>query len=166
MDEQNEIKVLNTLDYTVIAFYFFIIILVGVYAMVRAKQNSVMGYFLASKTMTWFTVGASLYASNIGSGHFVGLAGGGAKNGYAVASYELNGMFVILLLGYVFCPIYLRSRCTTMPEYLKLRFGGNRITILIAIMSLITYIFTKISVDLYSGAIKSWDFFNLTKIFS
>lgn len=153
MDQKEPDKVLGNLDYTVISFYFLAIILIGVYAMLKAKQNSVMGYFLASKTMTWFTVGSSLYASNIGSGHFVGLAGGGAKNGYAVASYELNGMFVILLLGYVFCPIYLSSRCTTMPEYLKLRFGGNRVTVLIAIMSLVTYIFTKISVDLYSGAI-------------
>lgn len=144
---------LDALDYSVVAGYFALVLVTGLYAMHVAKRSTISGYFLANKSMTWFTVGASLFASNVGSGHFVGLAGGGAKDGLAVASYELNGMGVVLMLGYLFVPIYLSSGCATMPEYLKIRFGGNRINSMIAIFSLLVYIFTKISVDLYAGAI-------------
>ncbi|XP_029364419.1 sodium/myo-inositol cotransporter 2 isoform X2 [Echeneis naucrates] len=102
--------------------------------------------------MTWWPVGASLFASNIGSGHFIGLAGSGAAAGIAAIAYEFNGMLMVLLLGWLFLPIYLASGVTTMPEYLQRRFGGKRTQLFIAVLSLFIYIFTKISVDIYAGA--------------
>nr|XP_020764113.1 sodium/myo-inositol cotransporter 2-like isoform X2 [Odocoileus virginianus texanus] len=98
-------------------------------------------------------VGASLFASNVGSGHFVGLAGSGAAAGLSVTAYELNGLFFVLMLSWIFLPIYITGQVTTMPEYLRKRFGGNRIPIILAVLYLFIYIFTKISVDMYAGAI-------------
>ena len=145
---------LNGLDFIVLAGYFLSVLAVGFWSMMKnRKRGTVTGYFLANKNMPWYAIGASLFASNIGSGHFVGLAGSAAANGVAVISYELNGMLVILICGYFFIPIYLSSKCKTMPEYLKLRFGGSRITTLIATISMLIYVFTKISVDIYAGAI-------------
>ncbi|XP_068035562.1 sodium/glucose cotransporter 2-like, partial [Anomalospiza imberbis] len=103
--------------------------------------------------MSWAPVGASLFASNIGSGHFVGLAGTGAAGGIAVGGFEWSGMFIVLLLGWVFVPIYLRAGVSTMPEYLGRRFGGGRIRLYLALLSLGLYVSTKISVDMYSGAL-------------
>ncbi|XP_005994835.2 sodium/myo-inositol cotransporter 2 [Latimeria chalumnae] len=103
--------------------------------------------------MVWWPVGASLFASNVGSGHFIGLAGSGAASGIGVAAFELNGMLIVLLLAWLFLPIYIVSGVTTMPGYLKRRFGGKRIQVLISLLSLFIYIFTKISVDIYAGAV-------------
>ncbi|XP_077616603.1 sodium/myo-inositol cotransporter 2 isoform X2 [Crocuta crocuta] len=103
--------------------------------------------------MVWWPVGASLFASNVGSGHFVGLAGSGAAAGLSVTAYELNGLFSVLMLAWIFLPIYIAGQVTTMPEYLRKRFGGNRIPIILAVLYLFIYIFTKISVDMYAGAI-------------
>uniref|UniRef100_UPI00398F2CE8 sodium/myo-inositol cotransporter 2-like n=1 Tax=Pristiophorus japonicus TaxID=55135 RepID=UPI00398F2CE8 len=103
--------------------------------------------------MTWWPIGASLFASNVGSGHFIGLAGSGASSGIAVSVYEWSGMYCLLFLGWLFVPIYIASGVTTMPEYLLKRYGGQRIHFLIAVLSLFAYIFTKISVDIYAGAI-------------
>lgn len=117
------------------------------------KRNTVDSYFLAGRSMTWIFVGASLFASNIGSEHFIGLAGSGAASGISVGAFELNAMIVVQLLGWVFLPVYIASGVATLPEYMNKRFGGNRIRIYLSCLSLILYIFTKISVNLYSGAI-------------
>ncbi|GFU52894.1 hypothetical protein NPIL_363712 [Nephila pilipes] len=98
-------------------------------------------------------VGASLFASNIGSGHFIGLTGSGASSGIGIAGFELNAMFVVLILGWFFVPVYMASGVYTMPEYLRKRFGGQRIRIYLSVLALLLYIFTKISSDLYAGAI-------------
>lgn len=103
--------------------------------------------------MNWIPVGASLFASNIGSGHFVGLAGSGASNGIGIAVFELNAIFILMLLGWLFVPVYIAAGVFTMPEYLRKRFGGQRIRIYLAVLALILYVFTKISADLYSGAL-------------
>lgn len=103
--------------------------------------------------MTWWPVGASLFASNIGSGHFVGLAGTGAASGIAVGGFEWNALFIVLLLGWLFVPVYLTAGVITMPQYLKKRFGGTRISLYLSVISLFLYIFTKISVDMFSGAV-------------
>ncbi|XP_008068680.1 sodium/myo-inositol cotransporter 2 isoform X4 [Carlito syrichta] len=121
--------------------------------MVKTKRDTVKGYFLAGGNMVWWPVGASLFASNVGSGHFVGLAGSGAAAGISVSAYELNGLFSVLMLAWIFLPIYVAGQVTTMPEYLRKRFGGNRIPIILAVLYLFIYIFTKISVDMYAGAI-------------
>ncbi|KAM3917173.1 sodium/glucose cotransporter 2 [Leptodactylus fuscus] len=119
----------------------------------RANRGTVGGYFLAGRSMSWFPVGASLFASNIGSGHFVGLAGTGAASGLAVAGFEWNALFVVLLMGWIFVPVYMTAEVLTMPEYLKKRFGGQRIQLYLSVLSLAMYIFTKISVDMFSGAV-------------
>ncbi|CAL1288650.1 unnamed protein product [Larinioides sclopetarius] len=103
--------------------------------------------------MHWIPVGASLFASNIGSGHFIGLTGSGASSGIGIAGFELNAMFAVLILGWFFVPVYMASGVYTMPEYLRKRFGGQRIRIYLSVLALLLYIFTKISADLYAGAI-------------
>lgn len=141
-------------DYVVIIVYFFTVLFVGIWSMYRNKnRSSVKGYFLANSNMPWYAVGASLFASNIGSTHFIGLAGSGASTGWTVIAYEFSGMIVVLMLGYLFVPVYLSCNAKTMPEYLKIRFGRNRLNFIISAISLVVYIFTKISVDLYAGAI-------------
>ncbi|KAB7502088.1 Sodium/myo-inositol cotransporter 2, partial [Armadillidium nasatum] len=101
----------------------------------------------------YFQVGASLFASNIGSGHFIGLAGSGASSGIGVTGFELSAIFGLVLLGWVFVPVYLNSGIYTMPGYMRERFGGQRIGVYLSVLSLMLYIFTKISADLYAGAL-------------
>uniref|UniRef100_A0A669QBL7 Sodium/myo-inositol cotransporter 2 n=1 Tax=Phasianus colchicus TaxID=9054 RepID=A0A669QBL7_PHACC len=116
-------------------------------SMWKTQRSTVKGYFLAGGQMVWWPVGASLFASNVGSGHFIGLAGSGAASGIAATAYEWNGMFCVLVLAWLFLPIYIAAGVTTMPEYLRKRFGGKRIQIFLAILYLFIYIFTKISVS-------------------
>ncbi|XP_076196362.1 sodium/glucose cotransporter 4 isoform X3 [Aptenodytes patagonicus] len=103
--------------------------------------------------MTWWPIGASLMSSNVGSGLFIGLAGTGAAGGLAVGGFEWNATWALLALGWIFVPVYIAAGVVTMPEYLQKRFGGQRIQIYMSILSLILYIFTKISTDIFSGAL-------------
>ncbi|XP_063046730.1 sodium/myo-inositol cotransporter 2 [Engraulis encrasicolus] len=146
-------KSLATADIVVLVLYFVVVLAVGLWSMWRTKRGTVSGYFLAGKNMTWWPVGASLFASNVGSGHFIGLAGSGAAAGIGAVAYEWNGLLMVLLLGWLYLPIYVASGVTTMPEYLQRRFGGKRIQLFIAVLYLFIYIFTKISVDMYAGAV-------------
>ncbi|XP_029692552.1 sodium/myo-inositol cotransporter 2 [Takifugu rubripes] len=100
---------LAAVDIVVLVVYFLLILAVGIWSMWRTKRSTVDGYFLAGRNMTWWPVGASLFASNIGSGHFIGLAGSGAAAGIAAIAYEWNGMLMVLLLGWLFLPIYIAS---------------------------------------------------------
>ncbi|XP_065514135.1 sodium/glucose cotransporter 2-like [Caloenas nicobarica] len=140
-------------DIGVIVGYLVLVLAVGLWSLRRGRRDTISGYFLAGRSMSWAPVGASLFASNLGSGHFVGLAGTGAAGGIAVGGFEWSGMFIVLLLGWVFVPIYRRAGVTTMPQFLAQRFGGGRIRLLLALLSLGLYVATKISVDMYSGAI-------------
>ncbi|XP_070218744.1 sodium/myo-inositol cotransporter 2 [Bos mutus] len=146
-------RTLEAGDIAVLVLYFLFVLAVGLWSTVKTKRDTVKGYFLAGGNMLWWPVGASLFASNVGSGHFVGLAGSGAAAGLSVTAYELNGLFFVLMLSWIFLPIYITGQVTTMPEYLRKRFGGNRIPIILAVLYLFIYIFTKISVDMYAGAI-------------
>uniref|UniRef100_A0A8C8VGE3 Sodium/glucose cotransporter 2 n=1 Tax=Pelusios castaneus TaxID=367368 RepID=A0A8C8VGE3_9SAUR len=150
---QSRAVINNPADISVIVGYFILVISVGLWSMCRTNRGTIGGYFLAGRNMVWWPVGASLFASNIGSGHFVGLAGTGAANGLAVAGFEWNALFVVLLLGWLFVPVYLTAGVITMPQYLKKRFGGWRIQVYLSILSLFLYIFTKISVDMFAGAV-------------
>ncbi|XP_015245623.1 PREDICTED: sodium/glucose cotransporter 2 isoform X1 [Cyprinodon variegatus] len=143
----------NPADLSVIVGYFLMVISVGVWSAFRTNRGTVGGYFLAGRSMAWWSVGTSLFASNIGSGHFVGLAGTGAAAGIAVGGFEWNALFIVLLLGWLFVPVYLTAQVITMPQYLKKRFGGSRISLYLSVISLFLYIFTKISVDMFSGAV-------------
>ncbi|KAM4710703.1 sodium/myo-inositol cotransporter-like [Anableps anableps] len=140
-------------DIVVIVIYFILVFGIGFLAMRKTNQGTVSGYFLAGRTMNWATVGASLFVSNIGSEHFIGLAGSGAASGLSVAGWELNALLLLQLLGWVFIPVYIHCGVFTMPEYLSKRFGGRRLKVYFAALSLLLSIFTKLSVDLYSGAL-------------
>ncbi|XP_064471083.1 sodium/glucose cotransporter 4-like [Ornithodoros turicata] len=144
---------LEAWDIVVIVAYFIGVTVVGVWSSWRSSRNSISGYFLASRNMHWIPVGASLFATNIGSALFVGLAGSGAASGIGIAGFELNASFVLLLLGWVFVPVYIASGVYTMPEYLRKRFGGQRIRVYLSVLALLLSIFTKISTDLFAGAI-------------
>uniref|UniRef100_H2YKJ9 Uncharacterized protein n=1 Tax=Ciona savignyi TaxID=51511 RepID=H2YKJ9_CIOSA len=122
-------------------------------AMFKTDRSNVNGFFLAGRDITWFPIGASIFSSNIGSGSFVGLAGSGAAGGIAVGAYEWNAMLCLYFLGWIFAPIYISSAVVTLPEYLRKRFGGERIQMYMSVLSLFLYIFTKVSSDLFAGAI-------------
>ncbi|VDI82727.1 solute carrier family 5 (sodium/glucose cotransporter), member 1 [Mytilus galloprovincialis] len=139
-------------DILVVIGYFIAVIIVGILSSCR-NRGSVKGYFLAGRSMHWIPVGASLFASNIGSGHFVGLAGSGAASGIGIAVFELNAIFILMVLGWFFVPVYTAAGVFTMPEYLKKRFGGQRIRVYLSVLALLLYVFTKLSADLFSGAI-------------
>uniref|UniRef100_A0A8C9YVE1 Sodium/myo-inositol cotransporter n=1 Tax=Sander lucioperca TaxID=283035 RepID=A0A8C9YVE1_SANLU len=143
----------KTADIIVVVIYFILVLAIGFFAMWKANKSTVSGYFLAGRSMNWAAVGASLFVSNIGSEHFIGLAGSGAASGLSVAAWELNALLLLQLLGWIFIPVYIQSGVYTMPEYLSKRFGGNRLKVYFAALSLILYIFTKLSVDLYAGAL-------------
>ncbi|XP_018025305.2 sodium/glucose cotransporter 5 [Hyalella azteca] len=147
------VRSLSWLDYVVIGGYFVFVLAVGLISSRRSKGDSISGYFLASRNMHWIPVGASLFASNIGSGHFIGLAGSGAASGIGIAAFELNAIYALVLLGWVFVPVYMSSGVYTMPEYLRERFGGQRIRVYLSVLALLLYVFTKISADLYAGAL-------------
>ncbi|XP_039259176.2 sodium/myo-inositol cotransporter-like [Styela clava] len=144
---------LDTWDIVTVVLYFVFVIAVGLYAMCRSNRGTVTGYFLAGRSMLWMMVGASLFVSNIGSEHFIGLAGSGAAVGLGVAAWEINALMILQLLGFFFVPVYIAGGVVTMPEYLSKRFGGRRLRVMIAVLSLLLYIFTKVSVNLYSGGL-------------
>ncbi|KAM6448302.1 sodium/myo-inositol cotransporter [Liasis olivaceus] len=144
---------LQPADIAIVALYFVLVLCIGFFAMWKYNRSTVSGYFLAGRSMTWVAIGASLFVSNIGSEHFIGLAGSGAASGFAVGAWEFNALMLLQLLGWIFVPVYIQSGIYTMPGYLSKRFGGHRIQVYFAVLSLILYIFTKLSVDLYSGAL-------------
>lgn len=140
-------------DIAVVALYFILVLIIGFLAMWKANRSTVSGYFLAGRSMTWIVIGASLFVSNIGSEHFIGLAGSGAASGFAVGAWEFNALLLLQLLGWVFIPVYIHSGVYTMPEYLSKRYGSYRLKVYFASLSVLLYIFTKLSVDLYAGAL-------------
>nr|XP_020727272.1 sodium/glucose cotransporter 1 isoform X2 [Odocoileus virginianus texanus] len=146
-------RIRNAADISVIVIYFVVVMAVGLWAMFSTNRGTVGGFFLAGRSMVWWPIGASLFASNIGSGHFVGLAGTGAAAGIATGGFEWNALVLVVVLGWVFVPIYIKAGVVTMPEYLRKRFGGQRIQVYLSVLSLVLYIFTKISADIFSGAI-------------
>ncbi|XP_055958845.1 sodium/glucose cotransporter 4 [Patella vulgata] len=140
-------------DYVLIGIYFVLVLAVGLWSTFRPNRNSAAGYFLAGKDMHWIPVGASIFASNVGAPMFIGLAGTAAASGFAVAIYEWHSIYLLIALGWVFVPVYVASGAFTMPEYLKKRFGGKRLRIYLSSLALVLYVLTKISSEIYSGAI-------------
>lgn len=143
-------RTLAPVDLAIIAVYFVIIFGIGFYFARKGRTSE--DYFLAGRNIGWFAIGASLFVSNISTEHFIGLAGSGATSGLAVGHFEWLACLILLLLGWVFVPFYLRSNVFTMPEFLERRFNRNCANYL-ATISVIAYIFTKISVHLYAAAI-------------
>jgi SSS family solute:Na+ symporter len=140
----------TTLDWIAITSYF--IILLGIaWWVIKKSKDTADDYFLAGRNLGWFIVGASIFASNIGSEHLVGLAGSGATDGVAMAHYELHA-WCLLVLGWIMVPFYSRSRVFTMPEFLERRFSPTARWVL-SIISLVAYIVTKIAVGIFAGGI-------------
>lgn len=144
---------LNGFDITALVIYFVLLIGAGFYSMFKHNRSTVKGYFLANRQMPWLCIGASLFASNIGAEHFIGLASSGAAKGISVGAFELNAIAIIQLLGWVFLPVFIATGVSTLPEYMSRRFGGQRIRIYIACLYLILYILTKISVNIYAASL-------------
>jgi len=143
----------GALDWFIVALYFAIVFGVAwITARKKAARETSSGYFLAGRNIGWFVIGASLFASNIGSEHLVGLAGTGAASGVAVGQFEVLACFMCLILGWVFVPFYLKSGVFTMPEFLERRYSAGARWYL-AIVSIIAYVLTKISVTIAAGAI-------------
>ncbi len=141
---------MQTLDWIVIAVYFLLIFGIA-WWVIRRGQDNASDYFLASRNLGFFVIGASIFASNIGSEHLVGLAGSGATDGVAMAHYELHA-WCLLVLGWVMAPFYMRSKVFTMPEFLERRFSPAARTIL-SVISLVAYMLTKIAVGIFAGGI-------------
>ncbi|MHC4478286.1 MAG: sodium:solute symporter [Planctomycetota bacterium] len=139
-----------TLDWIVIAAYFALLFGIAWWVVLRSKDTA-DDYFLAGRNLGWFVVGASIFASNIGSEHLVGLAGSGATDGVAMAHYELHA-WCLLVLGWVMVPFYARSRIFTMPEFLERRFSPTARWVL-SVISLVAYVLTKIAVGIFAGGI-------------
>ncbi|XP_071952865.1 sodium/mannose cotransporter SLC5A10-like, partial [Antedon mediterranea] len=144
---------LHPIDIAIIVIHFCIVFGIGIWSTRGSAKGSASGYFLAGRNMSWWLVGMSIYVSNIGSSSFIGLASTAAANGYAVISYEFSGVTCLALLGFVFTPVYLSSEAYTMPEYLKKRYGGNRVRMYIAVVTLILIVIASISGEMYAGAI-------------
>ena len=138
------------IDWIIVAFYFVIIFGIA-WWVIRQKQDTSTEYFLAGRHLGWFVIGASIFASNIGSEHLVGLAGSGATDGVAMAHYELHA-WCLLVLGWVMVPFYMRAKVFTMPEFLERRFSPAARTVL-SVISLVAYVLTKIAVGIFAGGI-------------
>ncbi|MFZ5941161.1 MAG: sodium:solute symporter [Bacteroidota bacterium] len=152
---------MTTLDWIVLGL--FCLALVGVIIWVlKKKDKDTSDYFLAGRDATWLAIGASIFASNIGSEHLVGLAGAGAQSGMAMAHWEMHG-WLILMLGWLFVPFYARSGVFTMPEFLEKRYNSKSRSFL-SIISLVSYILTKVAVTVYAGGVVFKDVFGIDYI--
>ena len=143
-------SVLQQLDWVVLGIYFLALIGVAVWVFIQ-KNNNTEDYFLAGRNVGWFVIGSSIFASNIGSEHVVGLAGTGFESGTPMAHYELHA-WIVLLLGWLFLPFYIRSGAFTMPEFLEKRFD-SRSRWFLSVFSLLAYVLTKVSITIYAGGI-------------
>ncbi|MBE3125532.1 MAG: sodium/solute symporter [Acidobacteria bacterium] len=141
---------LKPLDWIIILVYFCIILGLA-WKVMRQKQRTSTDYFLAGRNLGWLIIGASIFASNIGAEHLVGLAGSGATDGVAMAHYELHA-WCLLVLAWVMVPFYMRSKVFTMPEFLERRFSPAARTVL-SLISLVAYVLTKMAVGIYAGGV-------------
>jgi SSS family solute:Na+ symporter len=141
---------LGTTDWIFVGIYFVVIAAVSIWS-IRKSKNSPTDYFLANRNLGWWVIGASILASNVGSEHIVGLAGTAGKSGTVMGHYELHS-WIVLLLGWVFVPFYMRSMVYTMPEFLERRFNA-RTRRLLSIIQLLSYVIAKASVTIFAGAL-------------
>ena len=149
------------LDWIVIGVFCCALIGIVIWV-VSQKNNNSADYFLGGKDATWIAIGASIFASNIGSEHLIGLAGAGASSGMAMAHWEIQG-WMILILGWVFVPFYSRSMVYTMPEFLERRYNTQSRTIL-SVISLISYVLTKVAVTVYAGGLVFQQVFGIKEL--
>ncbi|HRI46538.1 MAG TPA: sodium:solute symporter [Ignavibacteriaceae bacterium] len=149
----------GTLDGIVIIGYLVGVLMLGFYYS-RRSNKSMEDYFLTGRNLTWLGVGMSLFATNISSEHFVGLAGSGASRGLAVGQFELMAIFILIILGWFLSPIYIKSGVVTMPEFIEKRYD-SRSRKIFTIISIVVYLFTKVSVTLFAGGILFYKIFGI-----
>ena len=140
----------SSLDWAVVAAYFLLIAGIAVWVAL-GREKDTEDYFLASRDAGWFLIGASIFASNIGAEHLVGLAGTGAGSGMAFAHWELHS-YLCVLLGWIFAPFYLRAGIFTTPEFLEKRYT-TATRMVLSLVSMVAYVLTKASVTIYAGAV-------------
>ena len=145
------IESINTIDKLIIAAYFVIVLIIGFYYS-RNKKHSAEDYFLANRNMGWLAIGFSIFSTNLSSEHLVGLASAGSKSGIAVGHFEWLAILFIIMLGWIFSPIFLKSKINTIPELIGKKFGQG-IRKFYSGLSIFTYIFTKIAISLLAGGI-------------
>ena len=151
------ISAYSNIDLLVIILYLITTFGIGLYYSRRSDKNT-QEYFLAGKSIGWFAVGLTIFSTNISSEHFIGLAGSGASRGLAVGQFELIAIFILVLLGWILAPIYLKSGAMTMPEFLEKRFD-SKIRKVFAVLSISIFLFTKVSVTLFAGGILFYKIF-------
>jgi solute:Na+ symporter, SSS family len=151
--------IFSQIDFLVLIFYLIIVLSLGFYYSRRNDENC-SNYFLAGRNIGWFTIGISIFATNISSEHFIGLAGSGSTRGLAVGQFELMAIFTLIFLGWILAPIYLKSGVVTVPEFLEKRFD-RKIRKIIAGFSIVLYIFTKILVSLFAAGLLFYKIFGL-----
>lgn len=153
------IEIFSLVDVTVILIYFIMILSLGLYYSNR-NEDTYENYFLAGRNIPWFIVGISIFATNISSEHFIGLAGAGSLRGMAVGQFELMAIFTLLFLGWFLAPIYIKTGVVTVPEFLEIIFD-SRIRKFFAVFSIIIYVFTKVLVSLFAAGLLFYDLFGL-----
>ncbi len=153
---------MGTLDWIVLGIFCLGLVAMIIYAS-KQKNDTSTDYFLAGRDATWLAIGSSIFASNIGSEHLVGLAGAGASSGMAMAHWEMHG-WIILILGWFFVPFYDRSGVFTMPEFLEKRYNKGSRSVL-SIISLVSYVFTKVAVTVYAGGVVFKQVFGIDSMF-
>jgi len=153
---------MGILDWIVLGLFCLGLIAIIVWV-TKKKSETSTDYFLAGRDATWLAIGSSIFASNIGSEHLVGLAGAGASSGMAMAHWEMHG-WIILILGWFFVPFYARSGVFTMPEFLEKRYNKGARSVL-SIISLVSYVFTKVAVTVYAGGIVFKQVFGIESMF-
>jgi solute:Na+ symporter, SSS family len=139
----------STFDWAIVALYFVANTAICIWCAMQ-KEKDTADYFLASRNAGWFLIGSSIFASNIGAEHLIGLAGSGAESGMAFAHWELHS-YLVLVLGWIFAPFYLRAKIFTTPEFLERRYTPGTRTFL-SFIFLVSYILTKASVTIFAGA--------------
>lgn len=149
----------SILDGIILFTYLVVVLSMGFYYSRRQDKDTV-SYFLAGRSMGWFTIGLSIFATNISSEHFIGLAGSGATRGLAVGHFELLAIFILVLLGWFITPLYMRSGVQTIPEFLGKRFD-EKSRKFFAGLSIFLYIFTKVTVTLFAGGILFYKLFGI-----
>ncbi len=141
----------SNIDVIILFVYLILSLVIGLYYSKRSDKNT-EEYFLAGRSIGWVAIGLTIFSTNISSEHFIGLAGSGATRGLAVGQFELMAIFILIFLGWVLAPVYLKSGVKTMPELLEKRFN-TKIRKIFAVLSVFIYLFTKISVTLFAGGI-------------
>jgi SSS family solute:Na+ symporter len=149
----------GTFDGIILVSYLVGVMILGFYYS-RKNNKTMSDYFLTGRNLTWLGVGMSLFATNISSEHFIGLAGSGANSGLAVGQFELMAIFILIILGWFLAPIYIKSGVITMPEFIEKRYDARSRKIF-TFISIVVYLFTKISVTLFAGGILFYKIFGL-----